>query len=119
MGIGPSPLPRLEAERGYAIVGDYQRAHEVVIALARDVGAPPLVRGDAYRLLLRIVGNWLPGRGETLGARRHSAGQRAGPPPQGIVRLQAPQHAQMLPGPAHGHLWNLGGQRSEPGIATI
>lgn len=55
MAIGPSPANRLEAGRGYSIVGDYQRAHEVLIALARDNGAPPRLRGEAFRLLLRIV----------------------------------------------------------------
>lgn len=41
------------------MAGDYERAREVLLGPARDPSAPPVSRAEAYRLLLRIVGNEL------------------------------------------------------------
>lgn len=56
LSIGPGQGPRVEAARGYAMVGDYARAKEVLMGVARDPSAPATVQGEAYGLLMRVVG---------------------------------------------------------------
>lgn len=59
MAAGPPQGARVEAGRGYGLCGDFDRAQEVLITVARDPSGPPLVRAEAYRLLLDAVGNRL------------------------------------------------------------
>lgn len=57
LAIGPSHLLRVEAARAYARGGEFGRAREVLIGVARDPGAPEAVRSDAYAFLMEVVGN--------------------------------------------------------------
>lgn len=59
MSIAPTQSHRLEAGRGYAMVGDFPRSKEVLVAIARDNSAPRVARGQAYALLMRVVGREL------------------------------------------------------------
>jgi hypothetical protein len=56
MSIGPTQVYRFEAGRAYALAGEYRRAQEVLVNVARDPSAPLQVRADAYNQLLRVVG---------------------------------------------------------------
>lgn len=56
MSLGPAQAYRLDAGRAYALAGQYKRAQEVLIGVARDPSAPPVIRADAYNQLLRVVG---------------------------------------------------------------
>lgn len=59
MAAGPPQGARVEAGRGYGLCRDFERAQEVLMTVARDPSAPPLVRAEAFRLLLDAVGNQL------------------------------------------------------------
>lgn len=56
LGSGPAQAMRLEAGRAYAMCENYPRARETLLAVARDPSAPRTSRAEAYRLLLRVVG---------------------------------------------------------------
>jgi hypothetical protein len=57
LAIGPSHAVRVEAAQGLARAGNFARAREVLVAVARDPGAPDVARADAYALLMRVVGD--------------------------------------------------------------
>lgn len=56
MAEGPSQQARLDAGRAYGKSHNYDRAKEVLVTLAREPGAPAQIRSEAYRLLMRVVG---------------------------------------------------------------
>jgi hypothetical protein len=57
LAVGPSHSVRVEAARGLARGREVVAAREVLMAVARDPNAPDAARGDAYDLLIRIVGS--------------------------------------------------------------
>jgi len=61
LAVGPSHLWRVEAGRAFARGRHFDRAREVLIGVAREPGAPQMVRADAYELLMGVVGNDLDG----------------------------------------------------------
>ena len=59
MAFGPSQTYRVEAGRAFALARDFPRAREVLLGAAQEPSAPSVVRGEAYDLLIRIVGKEL------------------------------------------------------------
>ena len=57
LAIGPSHLMRVEIGRAFARGRDFPRARQVLIGVAREPGAPQMVRADAYEFLMEVVGN--------------------------------------------------------------
>jgi hypothetical protein len=56
---GTSHSGRVEAAQGFARGGNFLRAREVLVNVAREPGAPTAAQADAYEALMHVVGNEL------------------------------------------------------------
>lgn len=94
LAVGPSHLWRVEAGRAFARGREFGRAREVLIGVAREPGAPQMVRADAYELLMEVVGNEL---GDwKIAAELHAEWVRLRPADPRLPRW-APRVASRLP----------------------